>query len=114
MANTAYENPMTESAVVDFRALCTPPNHETTPVLTTSSCGHYFLLASGAEIYTYEILGHHLRLVSRTSCGKRVVAMAIDASDDRLAIAALLEGRIGIHIDLTGTAVSSPAPTDSQ
>ena len=104
-----HESPVIDTAQVDFRAI--PPPKDAAPVdsvCTTSLCGKYFLLAKGPNIYTYEIQGERLRLISTTSCERRVLAMAIDVSADRFAIAALLEGRIGVHIDLVGSPTSEP------
>lgn len=101
---------MAQSAEVDFRNVCrAEKGFAAKSVCTTSLCGRYFLLADGTEIYTYDIQGHSPRLIDRTVCEKRVLAIAIDASPHRFAIAALLESRIGVYIDLLGTPSSEPA-----
>ena len=108
--------PMTEKCFIDFQPLkeaATQASEQPETfeeVCSTSTCGKYYLTACDTEIYTYEIEGLSLRLVSRTSCERRVLAMSIDAGPERFAIAAVLESRIGLHIDLL--AESSPI-TDS-
>lgn len=104
------ESPLTECADVTFSAISKASDSAgCAPVCTTSLCGRYFLLASGSEIYTYQIHGEDLRLINHTSCEKRVLALAIDVSPERFAIAALLDGRIGVYIDLVGSAPSQDA-----
>ena len=106
-------NPAGSSCSVDFTALqeITDPNDDLgrrAVVCTTSLCGTYFLTAAGPNIFTYEIEGRSIRLISRTSCGRRVVAVSIGTSSERFAIAALLEGRIGLYIDVFGKPRPSP------
>lgn len=104
-----HRSALTESASVDLEALFRGPGGTSIePVCTTSPCGRYFLLASGSTIYTYEFGGDRLHLISRTTCEKSVRAVAMDVSADKFAIAALLEGRIGIYIDLNERRPQSP------
>lgn len=99
---------MREACVADLEpftyALATideqvPP---TARVCATSTCGKYLTLACGFDIYTYQIEGLSLSLISKTSCEKRVLAVTIDAGSNKFVIAALLEGRIGLYVDLCG------------
>lgn len=91
-----------ESAWVDFAPLCHQEiSARAEPVCTTSLCGRFFMLAVGHQVYTYYVHGDRWQLVDRRSYEKRVLAMAVDASGDPLAIAILLEGRVGMYIDLT-------------
>lgn len=78
----------------------------TARVCATSICGRYLILACGFDIYTYQIEGLSLNLISKTSCEKLVLAVTIDAGSDKFVIAALLEGRIGLYIDLCGVVES--------
>ncbi|KAK3700032.1 hypothetical protein LTR37_016192 [Vermiconidia calcicola] len=108
-------NPMAEHCRADFSGIghpepdSLPSAQHTKSMFSTSICGKYFLAAEGSNIYTYEIDGTSIRLLSRTSCERRVLAVSIDASFERFAIAAILEGRIGIYVDLLNTIQSSPA-----
>ena len=110
-------NPMKHRASVDFNLLSEigvePATHSVRcgDVCTTSLCGRYYLTASGSDIYTYEIQGHFLRLLNKTSCERQVSAVSIDVSPERFAIAALLEGRVGLYIDMLGK--SPPIPHSS-
>lgn len=106
-------NPMVESAVVDFRDFAELHSDPAPPlVCTTSTCGKFYITASSSDIYTYEIEDRSLRLISKTSCERRVTAVTIDANAGRFVIAALLEGRIGLYIDMLGVSLpvaSGPA-----
>ena len=110
-----YGNPMIETCTMDFGMLGefndVPPDDPPEPekkVCGTSVCGKYFLTTAGSTIYTYEIEGQSMRLLSKTSCERKVLAVSIDASSERFALAALLEGRIGVYIDLLGGSRQSP------
>ena len=108
-------SPIIESCEADFRPFVqstSGSNDDETscsPVCTTSTCGRYLIQTAGAEIYTYEIEGRSLRLLSRTSCEKRVLAVTIDATPEKFVLAALLQGRIGVCIDMIGN--SEPVVT---
>ncbi|KIW01348.1 uncharacterized protein PV09_07120 [Verruconis gallopava] len=65
-------------------------------IFTVSSCGNYVLVAEGGMIYVYEIFGDNLHVLTRVICPRRVLAMSINASSRRFAIAAVLEGRMGL------------------
>ncbi|KAK3047232.1 hypothetical protein LTR09_011332 [Extremus antarcticus] len=73
---------------------------------TISSCGRYFVTTVGPDIYLYDVKGLWFNLYGRVSCGRPVVAVALDTSDNKVIIAAILEGRICIYIDLVRSAVS--------
>lgn len=75
---------------------------------TTSLCGKYYVTSVDSEIFAYSIDRDSLRLMSRTPCEQRVLAMAIHAGSGRLAIAALLERRVGLYIDLMDEAKCPP------
>ena len=88
------------------------PSKSELNVCTTSLCGKYFLAASGMQLYTYEIEGNAIRLLSKTTCEQNVTAASIDVGLDHFAVAVLLEGRIGVYLDLVGTLTLSS--TESQ
>ena len=107
-SSEAHYNPMIEACLADFG-----PFLESNPatddqqsglaqLYATSTCGRYAVMTSGSEIYTYEIEGRSLRLLSRTSCERRVLTVTIDVTSERFVIAAILEGRIGLYIDMLG------------
>ena len=68
--------------------------------------GDYYAVAEGTSIHAYKIEGDSLRLVNRVSCERAVLALSISAGPGRLALAALLENRIGIYIDSSRTGTS--------
>ena len=76
---------------------------------TVSVCGRYLLVAEGCLIYVYSLrdstsishrYGGHLSLVTTVICPHRVLAVTMDTSSQRFAVAALLEGRVGLVCDL--------------
>jgi hypothetical protein len=105
-SSEAHYNPMIESCLADFG-----PFLESNPatddqqsgfaqLYATSTCGRYAIMTSGSEIYTYEIEGRALRLLTRTSCERPVLTVTINVTSERFVIAAILEGRIGLYIDM--------------
>lgn len=85
--------------------------HEKTALhFTVSDCNHFLLIAEDCVIYVYSLTdtsytslhhyGGHLRLFTSVSCPGRVLAVSMDTSSDRFAVAALLEGRVGVVWDL--------------
>lgn len=76
-------------------------------VCTTSNCGKYFLTAAGSELYTYRIERNTLRLCSRTSCERNILAISISDRAEQLAVAVLLEGRIGLCLDMNRNSKSA-------
>lgn len=98
-------SPFRQSAWVDFSELAsgytpsTGRNHNGL-VFTVSVCGKYLLVAEGGMIYVYELLGNTLRVLTSVVCPRKVLAMSMDASSRRFAVAALLDGRMGLMCDL--------------
>ncbi|KAG9243389.1 hypothetical protein BJ878DRAFT_423731 [Calycina marina] len=81
-------------------------------IFTISSCGRFLMAANGCVIYIYELnrahrddsAVHHpglLRPVTSLVCPRRVLACSMDTSSNRYAIAALLDGRMGLVCDLS-------------
>ncbi|KAK5014655.1 hypothetical protein LTR60_003248, partial [Cryomyces antarcticus] len=75
--------------------------HNAGLIFTVSVCGGYVLVAEGGIVYVYAINGKDIRPITSVVCPKRVLAVSMDASSKRFAIAALLDGRMGLVCDLT-------------
>ncbi len=76
---------------------------------TVSVCCNFLLVAEGCLIYVYSLRdstsnshlhGGHVSPVTTVICPHRVLAVAMDTSSQRFAVAALLEGRVGLVCDL--------------
>jgi hypothetical protein len=65
-------------------------------VFTISGCGQFLLVAEDGMIYIYELEGNNLHPLTSMVCPRRVLAMSMDASSRRFAIAALLDERMGL------------------
>ena len=83
---------------------------------TVSICCKFLLVTEGCLIYIYSLRddistsqphGGHLSLVTTVICPHRVLAVSMDTSAQRFAVAALLEGRVGLVCDLYGKISSS-------
>jgi hypothetical protein len=89
---------------------------------TVSVCGRYVLVAEGCLVYIYRLsgresrvgsggegtfLGGSLRPVTSVFCPRRVLAVSMDTSCERYAVAALLDGRVGMVCDIGGRIQSS-------
>jgi hypothetical protein len=69
-------------------------------VFSTSVCGRYLLLARDTLIYIYSLWRGWLEPVTTVICPRRVLSVSMDASKGRYAVAAILEGRIGMVCEL--------------
>lgn len=76
---------------------------------TVSVCCKFLLVTEGCLIYVYSLRddasnshlpGGYLSPVTTVICPHRVLAVSMDTSSQRFAVAALLEGRIGLVCDL--------------
>lgn len=76
---------------------------------TTSVCGKLVLIADGCVIYVYSLSGNdsltathggHLEPMTSIICPRRVLAVSMDTSSQRFAVAALLDDRMGIVCEL--------------
>ncbi|KAF2655351.1 hypothetical protein K491DRAFT_429898 [Lophiostoma macrostomum CBS 122681] len=91
----------------------TPERHNSGLVFTTSVCGRLLLVARETLVYVYELSGTTLRPVTSVVCPRRVLSMSMDISSGRNAVAALLEGRMGIVCELRfGQASGSESPVE--
>ncbi|KAF2809957.1 uncharacterized protein BDZ99DRAFT_442325 [Mytilinidion resinicola] len=103
--NSKYHEPLVEVARTDFADLANGSagpegRHTGALVFTVSVCGRFLLVAEGGMIYIYQLEDSSLRPLTSVVCPRRVLAMSMDASSHRFAIAALLEGRMGLVCDL--------------
>ena len=79
---------------------------------TVSSCGKFLMAVNGCLIYVYQLNRSHrdddtsshpglLRPITSVICPRRVLSCSIDTSSERYAIAALIDGRMGVLCDFT-------------
>lgn len=75
---------------------------------TVSVCNHFVLVAEGCVIYIYSIRndeshhhGGYIAPLTTVICPHRVLAASMDTSSNRFAVAALLEGRVGLVCDIS-------------
>jgi hypothetical protein len=69
-------------------------------IFSLSACGRFVLVARDTLIYIYELRGELLSPVTSVVCPRRVLSVNMDASSGRHAVAALLEGRMGLVCEL--------------
>lgn len=98
-------NPLVEASLTDFTDLSNGfsdgPDHSGSGlVFCTSICGRVLLVARETLIFVYELKGSSLQPLSSVICPRRVLAMSMDISTGRNAVAALLEGRMGMVCEL--------------
>ncbi|KAE9972897.1 hypothetical protein EG328_004705 [Venturia inaequalis] len=106
ITDSPLTSPFRQSAWTDFSELASGYGSPTTGrgscglVFTVSVCGKFLLVAEGGVIYVYELVGDMLRVLTSVICPRKVLAMSMDASSKRFAVAALLDGRMGLMCDL--------------
>lgn len=103
------------TARVDFSALgsgSVRDNDQGAAVnFTVSVCGKYLLVAEGCMIFIYRLSSDQkpsddgvssvgLTAITSVICPRRVLATSMDTSSHRFAVAALLDGRMGLVCDL--------------
>jgi hypothetical protein len=99
------------STSVDFSDLSTGYGTDggTAVNFTVSGCGKFVLVTEGCVVYIYQLLDTKtchptftppLRHLHSLVCPRRVLAVSMDTSAQRFAIAALLEDRMGLVCDL--------------
>ncbi|KAK8197302.1 uncharacterized protein BKA78DRAFT_292464 [Phyllosticta capitalensis] len=69
-------------------------------IFAFSICGQYLMVAESSMIYIYTLEGGSISLLTNVVCPRKALAMSMDASEHRFAIAVLLEGRMGMVCDL--------------
>lgn len=91
-------------------------HHGSAVHFTVSVCSKFILVTEGCLIYVYSVRdsdstshphGGHLSPVTTVICPYRVLAVSMDTSSQRFAVAALLEGRVGLVCDLHENTLSS-------
>jgi hypothetical protein len=110
------ETSFTRLSTVDFTELAVhqPGSNSAGIIFTVSSCGKFLMAASGCVIYIYEIDRHHrgnpyksvklpgwLRPVTSVIFPSKVLACSMDTSSQRYAIAALMDSRMGLVVDIS-------------
>ena len=84
-------------------------NQVASPLFTVSVCNRYLLVSEGCVVYIYSIqngpkashaYGGHFAALTTIVCPHRVLAVSMDTSGGRFAVAALMEGRSGLVCDL--------------
>jgi hypothetical protein len=65
-------------------------------VFSASACGRFLLVARDTLIYIYNFREGSLEPVTAVVCPRLVLSVSMDASQGRHAVAAILEGRMGI------------------
>ncbi|KAF1814873.1 hypothetical protein P152DRAFT_236681 [Eremomyces bilateralis CBS 781.70] len=92
------------AAVMDFTGLV--PGYEEDPmqvsslIFRVSVCQKFLLVAHSSMIYVYELFECRFHILTTILCPRRVVDMSMDSTCQLYAIAALLEGRMGVVFDL--------------
>ena len=90
--------------------------HGSAVQFTVSVCSKFLLVIEGCLIYVYSLRdstrnshvhGGHLAHVTTVICPHRVLAVSMDTSSQRFAVAALLEGRVGLVCDIHENSPSS-------
>ncbi|KAK7542771.1 uncharacterized protein J3D65DRAFT_547182, partial [Phyllosticta citribraziliensis] len=69
-------------------------------IFAVSICGQYLMIAEASMIYIYSLEGDGIQLLTNVVCPRKALAMSMDASEHRFAMAVLLEGRMGMVCDL--------------
>ena len=80
---------------------------------TVSTCCRFVLVVESCTIYIYELDGPKIAPVTSIVCPKRVQAVSMDTSAQRFAVAALLDGRVGLVCDLDQDELHREPPTPS-
>ncbi|MCJ1391137.1 hypothetical protein MMC18_003999 [Xylographa bjoerkii] len=90
---------------------------------TVSVCGKFVLVVEGCLIYIYRLYGPErsasihvgfLQPFTSVICPKRVLAVSMDASSQRYAVAALLDDRMGLVCDLDLARFARSRPDESR
>ena len=87
--------------------------HDAGRLFTPSACGQYLLVTVDCSIFVYTLNkkasyfdqadAHGVGAITSVVCSRRVLAVSMNTTYGRLAVAALLEGRVGLVCDLETT-----------
>jgi hypothetical protein len=103
---------LVESSQVDFAELAN--GHAGSLVFATSLCSRFLCVARETLIYIYDLESGHPVPITSVVCPRRVLEMSMDVSSGRHAIAALLEGRMGMVCELHyGRAAADDRPMET-
>jgi len=94
-----------EDSCVDFTALAngcstTDASPRGSLVFSVSVCGNFLMVARDTLIYMYDTRNGFLVPITSVVCPRRVLSMSMDTSSGHHAVAALLEGRMGMVCEL--------------
>jgi hypothetical protein len=87
-----------ESSEIDFADLTN--GYAGGLLFTTSVCNRFLCVARDTLIYIYDLDSGLPKLTTSVICPRRVLGMSMDVSSGRFAVAALLEGRMGMVSEL--------------
>ena len=105
--------PISLVSCTDFSALESYNNSSIEiTVFTVSVCSKYILVAHGRIIRIYGLNNKTINPLTSIICPRRVLAMSMDSSSGRFAVAALLECRMGMVCDLQfrNTSIDASGP----
>lgn len=99
------EMPIVEIAKTDFSDLSNGHSGGETRkhaglMFTASTCGNILLVARDNIIYVYDLRDNNMLPLTSVVCPRRVLSMSMDITSGRKAVAALLEGRLGVVCEL--------------
>ena len=107
---TIYSSPrkslLVETCDVDFTELASGSQESTRSgasglFFTVSACGRFLMVTDANMIFAYQLgPGYDIELVARISCPRRVIGVSMDTTCGRYAVAAFLDGRVGMVCDL--------------
>jgi hypothetical protein len=89
---------LVKSSEIDFSELAN--GHASGLLFATSLCSRFLCVARETLIYIYDLASGHPVPMTSVVCPRRVLEMSMDVSSGRHAIAALLEGRMGMVCEL--------------
>jgi hypothetical protein len=113
--SSSIQSGFVQVSTVDFTEVPVPSPEIVPPgiIFTMSTCGKFLMAANGCLVYVYELNQRHdvkdvpvvcpgsLRPVTSIICPRRVLACSMDTSSGRYALAALLDGRMGIVCEIS-------------
>ncbi|EHY52172.1 hypothetical protein ABEF92_002801 [Exophiala dermatitidis] len=88
---------------VDFSAVLDQQSAEERHMFTASACGNFVLVLQNNDILVYRLWDTEqaLKPIVRLIAGTQALEVSMDTSSERYAVAALLEGRIGMLWDIS-------------
>lgn len=92
---------MVKTAEINFTQLANVTNlgrqgHTSGLLCSPSSCGRYFVAARASRIYIYALQVGTIAPIGHIACPRNVITIEIDVWDGKIAVAALLEAKLGV------------------